>query len=453
MKKFLVITVLALFLALPVMAATYSDFSANGDITVEGVYFTLNGASSTAHNLVIKSGSEAQSWSFDSGTFTVTNASSTSFKIYSANSAVKAIKIASTSYTSCTDNDPTGTTPATIASSTVDSTIITVSLAAVDNALTYNNNCGAATCASDYTLSGSDAEAICVRNYGGVNPGGGGSTTYCTSVTYGAWQTACTGGWQYRNVTSQSPSNCTLTAAQENDKKKACTAVATTTPATPAEPATPATPGETPATPATPASAAQQIQNIVAEAATMAGRNVAQVLAAVGAMQDAKAEAASQAKYTNSLVAGLKDVTAETKSAITNFITYGTLTTLKLGAGERAGVINSYKAAFGKVPSTEAEWSDAIKIGNGRWPTARSAATEAKAALEFKKVYKRTPNMQQVNDNAAVTVISYGLRPGNRNLNSEKAAIKSFKAIYGHNPVSALAWDIVRAIAYSGATR
>ena len=124
-----------------------------------------------------------------------------------------------------------------------------------------------------------------------------------------------------------------------------------------------------------------------------------------------------------------------------------------LGASERAGVVSSYKKAFGKVPATEAEWSDAIKIGNGRWPTERSAAAEAQAAAEFKKVYKRTANMQQTNDNVAVTVIAYGLRPGNRNLNSERAAIKSFKAIYGHTPVSALAWDIVRAIAYSGAKR
>ncbi|MBI4779186.1 hypothetical protein HY797_01900 [Candidatus Falkowbacteria bacterium] len=61
--------------------------------------------------------------------------------------------------------------------------------------------------------------------------------------------------------------------------------------------------------------------------------------------------------------------------------------------------------------------------------------------------------MKQPNDNAAVTVIAYGLRPTARNTNSEKAAIKSFKTIYGHAPVSALAWDIVRAIAYSGAKR
>jgi hypothetical protein len=248
--------------------------------------------------------------------------------------------------------------------------------------------------------------------------------------------------WQYRNVKSATPSGCSLTTAQDNDRKRQCVS-----------PATPATPGETPATPATPASAREQIKNIVAEAATIAGRSVESVLAAVGAMQDAKAEANALSKYTNSLVAGLKNITAETKTAITNFVNYGTPTTKVLGAGERAGVISSYKAAFNKVPATEAEWSDVIKIGNGRWPSVTSAAAETKAAAEFKKVYKRAPDMKQPNDNAAVTVISYGLRPGNRNMNSEKAAIKSFKAIYGHAPVSATAWDIVRAIAYSGAKR
>ena len=185
----------------------------------------------------------------------------------------------------------------------------------------------------------------------------------------------------------------------------------------------------------------------------MAGRSLEQVLTAVGARQDAKAEAAAQSKYTAKLVSGLKNVTAETKTAITNFVNYGTPTTKVLGAGERAGVINSYKSAFGKVPASESEWSDVIKIGNGRWPAQRSTAAESQATIEFKKIYKKTPNMQQPNDNAAVTVISYGLRPTARNLNSEKAAIKSFKAIYGYAPVSALAWDIVRAIAYSGAKR
>lgn len=310
---------------------------------------------------------------------------------------------------------------------------------------TYNSTCGAATCDSGYTLTGSGSTATCQPPAAIAGGGGGSYQSTCSTVTYDDWQTTCANGWQYRDVKTSSPSGCYLTTTQQNDAKRQCVS--------PATPATPAIPGETPATPATPASAAQQIKNIVAEAATIAGRDTATVLAAVGAMQDAKAEANALSKYTMPLISGLKNVTADMKTAITNFVTYGTPTTKILGAGERAGVLNSYKTAFGKMPATESDWSDVIKIGNGRWPTARNAAVEANAAIEFKKVYKRAPNMQQANDNAAVTVISYGLRPGNRNMNSEKAAIKSFKAIYGHAPVSALAWDIVRAIAYSGATR
>jgi len=196
-----------------------------------------------------------------------------------------------------------------------------------------------------------------------------------------------------------------------------------------------------------------QVKNIVSEAATIAGRDVQEVLTAVGVMQNTKAEDAAEIKYTNSLVSGLKNITAEIKDAITHFVNYGTPTTLKLGAGERAGVVSSYKSAYAKVPSSETEWSDAIKIGNGRWPSEKSSAAEAKAVVEFKKVYKRAPNMSNANDNAAVTVIAYGLRPTNRNTNSEKAAIKSFKYVYGHDPINALAWDIVRSIAYSGAKR
>ena len=49
--------------------------------------------------------------------------------------------------------------------------------------------------------------------------------------------------------------------------------------------------------------------------------------------------------------------------------------------------------------------------------------------------------------------MAYGLRTATRNLNSEKAAIKSFKAIFGKAPTTASDWDAVRAIAYSGAKR
>ncbi len=158
-------------------------------------------------------------------------------------------------------------------------------------------------------------------------------------------------------------------------------------------------------------------------------------------------------KYTAPIIKEAAGLATAQIYAINNFIVYGTESTRILGAGERAGVVNSYKKAFGKVPRSEEEWKDVIAIGNGRWPGETSQAAENKAKEEFKKIYLRDAGMGQPNDNAAVTVMAYGLRPANRNMASEAAAIRIFKGIFKYNPVSALDWDAVRAIAYSGAIR
>ncbi|KKT13235.1 MAG: Cell wall surface anchor family protein [Candidatus Falkowbacteria bacterium GW2011_GWF2_43_32] len=55
----------------------------------------------------------------------------------------------------------------------------------------------------------------------------------CTSVTYGDFAATCFAGYQYRNVLSSYPSNCTLTAAQQEATKKVCGATdPVTTPST-----------------------------------------------------------------------------------------------------------------------------------------------------------------------------------------------------------------------------
>ncbi|MDO8668134.1 MAG: hypothetical protein Q7K35_03475, partial [bacterium] len=150
---------------------------------------------------------------------------------------------------------------------------------------------------------------------------------------------------------------------------------------------------------------------------------------------------------------GQQDLVDQDKYALAYYIHNGAPTTEKLGAGERAGVLSSYLSAFGKLPKTEIEWQDVIKIGNGRWPSEKNSAAETKAKLSFKKIYGREAKMANVNNNAAVTVMAYGLRPSQRNLNSEKAAILSFKYFMKRAPTTAPDWDIVRAIAYSGAKR
>ena len=169
--------------------------------------------------------------------------------------------------------------------------------------------------------------------------------------------------------------------------------------------------------------------------------------------KDSERQAYGMNNYIPQLKEGIDGLTINNIYAINNFIIYGTITTRKLGAGERAGAVNSYKKAFGKLPKTKEEWKDCIAIGNGRWQGETSASAETKAKEEFKTIYLRDANMDNSNDNAAVTVIAYGLRPDNRNMDSEAAGIKIFKNIYKYNPSSTLDWDIVRAISYSGATR
>lgn len=172
----------------------------------------------------------------------------------------------------------------------------------------------------------------------------------------------------------------------------------------------------------------------------------------VNATQSTSLEAQMHTRYTTMLLAGTT-IGAEAEQMLTLFITYGTPASRQLGAGERAGVVNSYKAAFGHLPANAGDWEDVLKIANGRWPGELSPSAEQRALSRFAKVYDRMPDRANAHDDAAITIIAYGLRPLPRNLNSERAAIRIFTAIYGKAPQTAVEWDIVRAIAYSGATR
>lgn len=144
---------------------------------------------------------------------------------------------------------------------------------------------------------------------------------------------------------------------------------------------------------------------------------------------------------------------ASVKAAIENFASCGTVSSFHLGAGERLGIVNSFKAAFGHLPSTTDDWDDVVKIGNGRFAAQTSASAEANARVTFKKIYLRDENVNVAADVNAVTIMAYGLRPLPRSLNAEAAAIITFRATYGRMPTSAQDWDAVRAVAYSGATR
>ncbi|MFH1145438.1 MAG: carboxypeptidase regulatory-like domain-containing protein [bacterium] len=180
--------------------------------------------------------------------------------------------------------------------------------------------------------------------------------------------------------------------------------------------------------------------------------SVAELAVEAGFIMDKSAYVSSVSSLTKKIV-GKTSVSSSVQNAIEQFVTSGTSTTKVLGAGERAGVVNSYKAVYGKWPSNTDDWLDVVKISNGRWPSVKATTAEKQAEGTFKKIYKRVPSRTNAKDDAAVVVMTYGLRPSQRNLNSEKAAAKSFKAIFGYAPTSANHWDIVRAVAYSGAKR
>jgi len=181
--------------------------------------------------------------------------------------------------------------------------------------------------------------------------------------------------------------------------------------------------------------------------------DIAAIIAKVGAKRNLVLEKSSLTRYTKPLIKGLKLSTAAINN-LNYFIVYGTPNTLKLGLGERVGVLGSYLSAYKKLPVTMAEWSDLIRISTGNQPVGLSVSAENQAKLEFKKVYNRAPAMATSNtDLSAIKIIAYGLRFPVRNANAEKLAVKSFTKVYAHAPISPLAWNIVRAIAYSGATK
>jgi len=203
--------------------------------------------------------------------------------------------------------------------------------------------------------------------------------------------------------------------------------------------------------PAVDASGKVTIEQIIVDAATIAKGKLADILLAAAETRDLGRE--SQSKIITDRVVAKTSLSGATKDVINQFIAYGTPATKTLGMGERGGVINSFKAAFGKLPITADDWGDVIKVANGRWPTQTNQKSETRASESFRKIYLRAPDRGNAHDDAAVTVMAYGLRPVDRNMVSEATAIKSFKAIYKYNPSSATDWDIVRAIAYSGASR
>jgi len=200
----------------------------------------------------------------------------------------------------------------------------------------------------------------------------------------------------------------------------------------------------------------ETIKEMIESASRLFNDSIDDILEGIKETQDDSREEQARSKYLTKLITGLKRISNRAQNALSRFIAYGVDdNTKRLGEGERAAVVYSYKAAFGKVPETEDEMADAIKIANGRWPSVTNKAAEDKAKAHFVKIYDHEANMDEAHENAAVTIMAYGLRQRaeNRNLESEKAGIKSFVHYYGYHPASTEDWNVMQAITYSGSIR
>lgn len=449
MKKALLSTAIAL-LVVVFPAAAALTFLASEDVTITGITFTGH----PNIDMVIKASSTAGSITFNSGVFTVDDPES-NFKITCATSTAKAIK-ATGAANACVKNSTPGTSflelPTTAGTYTIEADTIDL-----PHSATYNPDCGAATCESGWTAVGTGSTAGCCANVSwaasyntyptcgaatcerGYNLIGSGASAYCSPASGGG------GG----NVVVET--KCQIFDPTANKLVEVeCSSIgnkATSTDDAIVEENVSTTPGE----PSKDAEGMITLEQIAYDAQTIFSGGLEKILSEMGV--DRNPALKEQFKPLVEKIRGDTQIGIETYDRIWHFITYGTKSTKHLGAGERAGVINSFKAAFGKLPETETDWEDVIKIGNGRWPTQRSVNAENKAKEMFKKIYLKDANMENSNDNAAVTIMSYGLRPFQRNMASEKTAIKTFESIFKYSPSSATDWDAVRAIAYSGATR
>ena len=194
-----------------------------------------------------------------------------------------------------------------------------------------------------------------------------------------------------------------------------------------------------------------EIKNITSEATIMVEGNLTTILSNAQAAKNTQLETINKNLYLNSLVKGLKLTTTQINS-LNYFITYGTASTKKLDASDRAATLGSYFFTYKTLPTNATQWSDLFSVISCLMPTTKSASAETQAKLEFKKIYSRNADLSNAYDNGMIMITAYGLRP-TRNLAAEKKAILKFKSIYNHAPLSPLAWNLIRAIAYSGVSK
>ncbi len=198
------------------------------------------------------------------------------------------------------------------------------------------------------------------------------------------------------------------------------------------------------------------IKDIQQKASLIQNKKFDDILVELQTLRSKVKEQETELKYLKKLTSDVEAIAVSAKESLNSFITYGVdESTKKLGAGERAAVLSSYKVAFNKLPEQETEIEDMIKIANGRFPTERNSQAEKRAQHDFVRIYKHIPIMTRQTDAAAIMIMAYGLRQRaeNRNFDSERNGINTYRALFGKMPSDTDDWNTMQAITYSGATK
>lgn len=199
-----------------------------------------------------------------------------------------------------------------------------------------------------------------------------------------------------------------------------------------------------------------QIKDIKEKAELLANDKLDTILGELNQLRSQVKEQQSELKYLRKLTQDFSELSEKMQERLNTFVTYGVdANSSKLGEGERAAVLNSYKSAFQTLPEDEQGLEDVIKIVNGRFPDQRSGVAEKQAKNTFQHIFKRVANTNNEKDKAAIMVMAYGLRQaaGNRKLESEQRGIATFRTIFNALPTTTEEWNTMQAITYSGAVR
>jgi len=136
--------------------------------------------------------------------------------------------------------------------------------------------------------------------------------------------------------------------------------------------------------------------------------------------------------------------------SVIHYVVYGTAESKGLTQKARQSLINDFYEVYGRVPSNEKDWMSLAQITLGIKPDQILPGSEKKAVQEFIRIYKRIPDLKDVEDQTAINFITYRLMQVNRDLAAEKQALNVFSKIYRMLPSTGKYWAILRAIAYSG---